>query len=432
MRSLALAFALVGIVSAIAASRPSQDELSPEPLDTFIHYSNSSDLSDPVTLLQKKIDSGQAKLQFDPKDGYLKSILKELNIPVSSQLLVFSKTSCQAAYTSPSKPRALFYKDNVYIGYAQGDVLDLIGIDPRKGPIFFTLDQTPDAKLVFKRQIRDCVQCHLGPETLNVPGLLVRSVRTNDQGKPISQVQDFVSGHNNPLSERWGGWYVTGTHAGDVHFGNGFYAGKPPAADELKTNSNVTDLSSRFDTSKYPSPFSDTVSLLVLDHTVRMQNFITQAEYETTIAQSERKDPKIKLVDNSNWRIKNSGEALLAYMLFRDEAALHGQIKGTSGFTSEFSKLGPKDKQGCSLYDFDLNTRVFRYPCSYMIYSKSFDTLPSEMKDYLWMRLDQILSGKDETRLYAKMLPEDRTAVLSILLDTKPEFRTWWDKNHKA
>jgi len=420
---------ILGIVGITAQTQVPQDQITPEPLDAIVGYSNSRDLADPVTQLQKRIASGKTKLSFESKDGYLRSVLKELKIPVESQLLIFSKTSCQAPYTSPQKPRALYYKDNVYIGYAQGDVLDLIGIDPVKGPIFFTLEQKQSIRPTFKREIRDCVQCHLGPETVNVPGLVVRSVRTNENGKPISQVQNFVSGHNNPLPQRWGGWYVTGTHEGDNHLGNGYYAVERPTDENLKKNSNITDLKSRFDTTQYPTPFSDTVALLVLDHTVRMQNFITEAQYETVIAQKERKDPKIKLVDNSNWRIKNAGESLLNYMLFRDEAALHGKITGTSGFQEAFSKFGPRDKMGRSLYDLDLNTRVFKYSCSYLIYSKTFDTLPSEMKNYLWGRLSQILIGRDTNPRFVSMSSDDRSAVLDILLDTKPEFAAWC-RNH--
>ncbi len=415
-----------GIACTIAAVR---QDLSPEPLDAVMHYTDSRGLQDPITLLQKKINLGEVHLQYNTKDGYLSSILKELKLPLDAQLLIFSKTSCQGPYTSPKTPRALYFDTDSYVGYAQGDVLDLIGIDPIKGPIFFTLEQKPNKPITFKRQVRDCIQCHLGPETVNVPGLMIRSVRTNDLGKPMSQVQDFVGGHNNPLKDRWGGWYVTGTHSGDEHLGNGFYGSNPPTPDSLKQNSNVTSLKNLFDTSKYPAGESDAVALLVLDHTVRMQNYIVQAQYETCTAQQERKHSVIPLVDNSNWRIRNSGESLLTYMLFRDEGALHGKIEGTSDFTKRFSAIGPRDKKGRSLYEFDLNTRVFKYPCSYMIYSKSFEALPQEMKEYVWKRLSEILTGKEPKGKYPNLTTEDQQAVLEILLDTKPEFRAWWDSH---
>lgn len=420
---------IAGVAGTMAVSLPGQEKGTVEPLDEVMRYNASDDLADPVTLLQRKINAGEVKLTSEGSGGYLKSVLDALKIPVASQNLIFSKTSCQAHFTSPETPRAVYFKDNVYVGFAQGDhVLDIIAVDPKKGPIFFTLEQDASAKPTFKRA--SCQGCHLGTETLNVPGLLVRSVNTDAKGQPIAQVQLFISGHNNPLPERWGGWYVTGTHAGDFHLGNGFYERRKPSDEELRQNSNLTDLSSRLDVSKYPTPFSDTVSLLVLDHTVRMQNLITQAQYETSTALKERATPGMKLVDNSNWRIRNAGEALLAYMLFRDEAPLHGQVRGTSGFQEEFEKRGPKDRKGRSLFELDLKDRVFKYPCSYLIYSDSFEALPKEMKEYLWGRLGQILTGKDQTPLYAKMSPDDRKATLEILLDTKPEFREWW-KEHQ-
>lgn len=420
---------VAGAGAAIAANMPAQEPNTVEPLDEVMKY-NSPDLYDPVTMLQKRIDEGKVKLEYRDRGGYLESVLKQLGIPVSSQNLVFSKTSCQAPFTSPKTPRAVYYTDDAYVGFAQGDhVIDVIAVDPRKGPIFFTIEQKPGGKPQFQR--KSCQGCHLGDETLNVPGVLVKSLNTDATGQPIAQVQLFISGHNNPLPDRWGGWYVTGTHKGDNHIGNAFYERRKPTNEELHKNSNITDLSGFLDTSKYPSKHSDTVALLVLDHTVRMQNLLTQAQYETMTAQHERATAKTKLVDNSNWRIRNSGEPLLSYMLFRDEAPLHGEVKGTSGFAEEFSKRGPKDRKGRSLYQFDLKTRVFKYPCSYMIYSAAFDALPDEMKAYVWARMAEILTGKDKRPLFASMTEPDRKATLEILLDTKPDFKAWWSANQK-
>jgi hypothetical protein len=435
---LALAFLSVGVFSTVCAALPSQnptqrvEDLTPE-VDPAIRYSDSKGLADPITELQKKINSGKIKLSYNPRNGYLESVLRELKIPLSSQLLIFSKTSCQAPFTSPSTPRAIYFDDKAYVGFAQGDkVLDFVSIDPKKGVIFFTLQQDPKKPVLFKREIKDCVACHSGDETIFIPGMLIRSVRSFSDGRIQSSVQDFVNGHNSPLSDRWGGWYVTGKHGEDRHLGNGFYGETEPTDEVMKANSNITDLRDKFDTKKYPVADSDAVALLVLDHSVRMQNYMIVAQYETVTAQSERKNPKIKLVDNSRWRIKNSGEALLAYMLYRDEGALRGPISGTSSFTDDFSKRGPRDRKGRSLFEFDLNKRVFKYPCSFLIYSKSFEALPKEMKDYVWKRLSEILTGQEKSRLYAKLTAADQLAVKEILLDTKPEFRAWWTANIKS
>jgi hypothetical protein len=228
---------------------------------------------------------------------------------------------------------------------------------------------------------------------------------------------------------------VTGTHEGDLHRGNIVVKDRAAAEHmDLVPGSNITSLDDRFDTSKYLSPHSDTVALLVLDHVVRMQNLITQANYETrlSIAQHGLVDKETGRVPRGvQERMERAGEALLSYMLFRDEAPLNGRVVGTSTFTKDFPKKGPRDKKGRSLREFDLEKRVFKYPCSYMIYSASFDALPVEMRDYLWRRLEQVLQGEDESATYRDMSEEDRQSVMEILRDTKPDFRRWLAKNRK-
>lgn len=343
-----------------------------------------------------------------------------LRVPISSQTLVFSKTSCQADYTSPRSPRAIYNNGEVYVGWAQGAPdLDVIDIDPKKGPIFYTLGQASAGRPEFTRQTT-CMRCHLNLKTYDVPGLMLRSNLTGPEGRPISQVTNFIVGHNSPLNERWGGWYVTGTHAADVHLGNLISTDRTmPTAAALKATSNVTDLSGYFDTSKYLATSSDTVALSILDHTTRIQNLITHAQYETQFMLHAPAG-----VDAS-WRIVNTAEPLLASLLLCDEAPLHGRIEGTTKFADEFVRAGPKDSRGRSLRDLDLTSRLFRFRCSYMIYSTGFDGLPKPMKEYLWQRLETILAGKDPSPVYKDFSAEDRQAVLEILTDTKPEFKAF-------
>jgi hypothetical protein len=129
--------------------------------------------------------------------------------------------------------------------------------------------------------------------------------------------------------------------------------------------------------------------------------------------------------DWSDERIAKAADLLLGYMLFRDEQPLKGRVTGTSSFAEEFPRQGSRDRKGRSLRELDLNTRLFVYPCSYLIYSSTFDGLPLEMKEVIWRRLDQILAGHDGSALFRGMPRADREAVRDILLDTKPEFRRW-------
>jgi hypothetical protein len=308
------------------------------------------------------------------------------------------------------------------------------------------MEQRADAPATLKRQF-DCLSCHQTARTLQVPGFFVRSVHTGTDGTPLATVRGFESGHISNLDQRWAGWYVSGTHIsakvlskglvpgqgeGELHLGNVISPdlGHPEKIDG-RLGANLIDLRSHFDAPLYLSPHSDIVALLVLEHQVRMHNLITRASYETQYALAELAgkgqavgDIKDLSVD-SPWpqqRIAQAGERLLEYMLFRDEAPLKGPVKGTSSFASDFQRGGPRAKGGGSLRQLDLRKRLFRYPCSFLIYSADFDGLPREMKDYLCRRLGQILDGADTSQTYASMPAEDRRAVRNILLETKPEF----------
>ena len=109
-------------------------------------------------------------------------------------------------------------------------------------------------------------------------------------------------------------------------------------------------------------------------------------------------------------------------MLFADEPPLPAPVKGTSGFAERFSAEGPKDAKGRSLRQLDLQTRLLRYPCSYMIYSDAFGALPAPMRAAVYARLADVLSGNDRDPRYARLSAADRRAVLDILRATKPDW----------
>ncbi len=419
----------VGVVMLFAANLVAQDFGLPASQEAVLKYDRSDDLTDPVSLLQRKVERGEVKLEFEKGSGYLRSVLKQLNVPVSSQTLAFSKTSVQVDLIDPQNPRSMYFNEGVYVAWVPGsNHLEFAAMDPKKGAVFYTLNQEEADKPRFDRQV-SCMRCHLGPKTTQVPGFLVRSVLTGSDGRPASQMTEFVSGHNSPMRLRWGGWYVTGTSKNDVHLGNSFLEDRRhPEAFDPDKGSNVLSIKDRLDTSKYLSPDSDIVSLLVLDDAVRMQDLIIHASYGARLIRSELNESGSQRSPRPDWakkRLEADGEPLLAYLLFRDEAPLKGEVKGTSSFAADFQKVGPKDSKGRSLRELDLKTRLFRYPCNYQIYSKAFDALPKEMKQYLWIRLAEVLTGNDHSSLYKGMSIEDRTAVMEILLETKREFRAY-------
>ena len=407
--------------------------------ESVIHYDSNEDLKDPVAFLQRRIENREVRLKFEKNRGYLKSLLDALQIPRSSQSLVFSKTSSQADWTSGRTPRAIYFNDNVYVGWTpDAPQIDLISMDPNKGPIFYVLSQKERDSPVFTRQT-DCRLCHQGGKTMFWPGLVAKSVHTTAEGKPVSREVAFSLGHETPISFRWGGWYVTGALHGTEnasHLGNIFTADpERPGEVDRSLGRAPKDLKSAIDSTRYVSASSDVVALLVFEHQSRMHNLLTQANYETRLAlandagraaeQTGATAQLTRLSDESRARIEQAGERLLEYMLFRHEAPMDGPVRGTTRYVDEFPRGGPRDLRGRSLRDFDLKTRLFRYPCSYLVYSPAFDGLPQEMRNYLWMRLEQILSGREPNEPYASMGEWDRRAVLEILHDTKPEFKAW-------
>lgn len=389
---------------------------------------------DPIAQLQHRLNQGDAHLEFVSPGGYLLSVLKQLQVPLSSQMLVFSKTSFQQHRISPSTPRALYFNDNVYVGWVPGgDVIEVSAVDPNRGAMFYTLDQKKSVPPQFARR-EECLQCHASPKTLGVPGHLVRSVYPDSEGIPLLQAGSFLTSHESPLKERWGGWYVTGTHGSQRHMGNVWNqdADHPDRLD-LDSGANVTILKQRVDLSSYAGQNSDLVALMVLEHQTRMHNLITKVSWETRLALSQQEainqamhEPIDHRSESTQHRIQAVVENLIEYLLFTEEAKLTEPVSGTSGFDREFAQTGPKDHFGRSLRDLDLKRRLFKHPCSFLIYSEAFDAMPDEAKDRVYNRLWEILTSRDQSSRFAGLSQPERQAILEILLETKSGLPEYW------
>ncbi|WP_321472319.1 hypothetical protein [uncultured Paludibaculum sp.] len=401
--------------------------------DAPIFYRTGA-VRDPVALLQTRLDRGEAQLTYEEPNGYLKSVLKQLDVPVSSQSLVFSKTSFQFRRITPRTPRALYFNDDVYIGWVSGGKLEVVSFDPMQGAIFYILENTRTERPVFERAELDCTQCHVVAATRGVPGVLLRSVHTNPSGVQSSRGAAYVTGHDSPLGDRFGGWYVTGTNGRQLHMGN-VTVQKGDAAKLLdrQAGANLLDLGDRIEQSLYLSPHSDIVAQLVQAHQTQMHNLITLANYRTRIAlhaAAEQGNAAGALAgllsEEARKQFEQPAEELVRYLLFANETRLEDPIKGTSNYTSEFTARGPRDEHGRSLRDFDLKTRLFRYPCSYLIYSEAFDDLPEPARSFVYRRLHEVLTGKDTSPEFAHLTREDRKNVLDILLATKKGLPEEW------
>jgi hypothetical protein len=430
MIRVAIPSAALAVFAACVQASAQVPDIEREP----INY-RSAAADNAVSALQERVNKGEVKLPFDDDHGYLKAVLRELDVPESSQVLVFSKTSLQRERITPKTPRAIYFNDDVYVGFClRGDVLELSAADPNLGTAFYTLDQQPGDRPRFTRQTDNCLSCHAATPTQGAPGHMVRSVYTDREGFPVLSAGSFRTDHTSPFEERWGGWYVTGTHGRQEHMGNWVVQNKRnPEAEGNDRGQNVTDLRDRFTVANYLTPHSDVVALMVLEHQVECHNRIARASILTRQAlhheetlNRELNEPPGKRWDSTTRRIESAGEPLVQYLLYSGEARLTDPVAGTSDFAKEFAARGPFDKQGRSLRQFDLKTRLFKYPCSYLVYSKAFAELPGPVKEYVLRRMYEVLTGKDTSEPFAHLTAADRKEILEILRETLPDLPGYW------
>jgi hypothetical protein len=423
-------FGVVLAGGALASSTQAADEFEQPPIE----YSRSAP-ENCVSNLQARIDNGDLRLAFDNERGFLPDLLKALGVPIESQALVFSKTSLQRHRISPKRPRAIYFSDDVYVGFCQrGEVLEITAVDPRLGAVFYTLDQTQADAPRLVRQTDNCLICHSSSRTEGVPGFVVRSLFVGASGQPILSAGSYTVDHSTPLAQRWGGWYVTGKHGAQTHLGNLIVDSKgDPREIDNAQGQNVTELGDRLSLGKYLSPHSDIVALMVLEHQTLVHNRLAKANFETRRALYYEADfnralgePEGTRLESTTRRIQEAGNDLVEALLLVDEANLTAPISGTSGYAESFSKAGPRDGRGRSLRDLDLQRRLFKYPCSYLVYSQAFDGLPQEMREYAWQRLWDVLSAGHDSQTFTHLSSEDRQAIVEILRDTHPSLPEYW------
>ena len=359
----------------------------------------TADTDTVVDRMNQKLRDGSARLVFDEKTGYLKSVLQLLDVPVESQVLVYTQTSLQAPHIRMDNPRAIYFNDTVSVGYIRGaGLIEVVAQDPKMGSVFYVVREEPASQATFGRD-QQCLRCHLSWDTLGVPGLSILTTF------PRKSESDYANGgsvdHFRPITERWGGWYVTGKKLPPRHMGNfPLIMPRPVAAPPARAS-----LEGLFELSGYLTPYSDVVALMVLEHQGHFSNLVTRATWETRLGEE--------------MRIAEAADALADYMLFVDEAKIPGGgIEGSSGFTEKFSAAGPHDSQGRSLRDLDLKTRLQKYPLSYMIYSPAFRALPDAPKNLVMGKIDRVLSGEITGPNYAHLTPEIRKAIREILKET--------------
>ncbi len=398
----------------------------------YIDYSGRATHND-VARLAAELASGKVKLQFRPPRGYLDSLLEALNISPSSQTLVFSKTSLQTQIIGPASPRAIYFNDDTYVAWIRDTPqIEINTMDSALGPVFYTLNERPDPHPHLERESLRCLSCHdtFSLQGGGVPNFLFLSAYRIENGKVLTDTVATKTTDATPLTDRWGGWYVTGQFGGLLHLGNVL----PLPADQpiplsSVSRADVPNLDGFFDTQAYLTDKSDVVAVLVFENQVDVHNLIIHANYKSRML-LERESPGSS-TKGLTWqqvspatqrRFEALLEPLVRGMLFVGAANFPTPLRGNSGYARWFQSQGPFDRQGRSLRDLDLDTRLFKYPLSFLVYSKGFDYLVPSAKQYIYNRLIQILTGRDTDPAFSSLSASERKAILEILEATKPDF----------
>ncbi len=396
-----------------------------------------------IARLQERMDRGEVKFKFLPERGYLDSLLQALKIDPSSQTLVYSKTSLQFELIRAATPRAIYFDDDTYVAWIPDTrILEITTMDSVEGPVFYTLSNVDPTSTQFDRETSRCLTCHDTFSMMGggVPRFLFMSSPVTVAGEPLTAEISKDTTDATPLSERWGGWYVTGKPDGLTHLGNIQISGPVPtvqtAADvtrmKLKRPGTLDNVDRLFDAHAYLTDHSDIVALLVFEHQVYIENLITRANYKTRTLVARTTDGQP--ADSLSWdelpakarpMVKAMLEPLVKALLLADATTLPGRVTGNSGYDRWFQAQGPRDIQGRSLRELDLKSRLFRYPLSFMIYSAGFEGLPPYAKDYVYKRLTDILQGRDQGAPFTRLSADDRAAAFQILTATKPDFATF-------
>lgn len=393
-----------------------------------INYS-AAQPNDATVSLQKRLTSGRLKFSGDGKEILL-SLLRELDIPVETQTLVFSKTSFQRTRIQPEQPRAIYFSDTCYIGWVPNGLVEVAAIDPELGPIFYSFDPGA-AQPAFVRD-QDCLRCHGGTFVRGIPGVFVRSVFTDETGEPLLRFGSEVVDFRTPFTNRWGGWYVTGKHGEALHRGNVLAREKNGALiADLKQGANKSNLAGLFEMEAYPAQGSDVVALLVLEHQLAMQNTLTRASldcrrmlaYQKNLQQDLKEPATEELVYDSVKRVFDSAaKEVVDDLLFKDEAPLPKGLAGSPAFQTAFLAQALRARDGSSLKDFQLDGHLFKNRCSYLIYSDSFQALPEQLKKRVQTRLAHALHPTQPDGRYTHLGAEERARIARILRETHPAF----------
>jgi hypothetical protein len=374
--------------------------------------------TDRFTRLEAAFVSGQIPLDRTNELTFLRSLLKALEIPESSQLLVYSTTSLQLSLISPANPRALYFSDDLSVGFIPGGRIELTSLDPELGAIFHIFDIPRGDGPLRPERARRCMNCHANEDTEQVPGLVVKSVVPGPGGGSLDAFRQGRSGHDVPLADRLGGWHLTGADGWTNHWAN--LTGRLKDG-EIERFPNPPGVRFRWD--RYPVATSDALAHLVHEHQVGFVNRAVALGYQAR--QWAHEDGATGTAAHQA-ALESGAEKLLRYLLFADEVPLPaGGVAGDPQFRKDFGRT-QRAVAGRSLREFELQTRLFKHRCSYMIYSPVFQGLPAGLKLRLYQRLGEVLRDGSREPDYAYLPVAERAAIRDILRATLTDLPPGW------
>jgi hypothetical protein len=344
--------------------------------------------------------------------------LQALDIDASSQVLVFSKSSLKQRFITPANPRALYFNDDVYVGFVPGSrSLEIAAMDPQQGAVFFDLDNTQATPLTYKQETSRCLRCHDSYSLTGggVPRFLLSSEIAGPDGAIVSHELSEITDVTTPLERRFGGWYVSGLSGNQIHLGNLIVRDPSQLAQRpWQGVLNQQTLTAFADLAAYPRATSDIVALLVLQHQVDFQNRLIRLNFDSR--QRLASDPAPSEAD-----LQALLKPVLAALFMADEAPLAATVTGNSGYQQWFEQQGPRAADGRSLRELDLATRTFKHRLSFQIYSRAVDALAEPVKALLFADIRAVLAGNETLLPGLGLSTAERSTLGAILRDTKPE-----------
>lgn len=355
-----------------------------------------------------RFEAGEVPLDRSSERAFLLGLLDALRIPVSSQLWVYSTTSLQLSRIGPSSPRAIYFTDDLSVGFIPGGRIEILALDPDLGGVFYIFDiPRPGGPVVVERANR-CMNCHAGEDTGFVPGWSVRSVVPAVGGGSLDAFRGGRTGHDIPLAERFGGWHVTGADGFTNHWGNrlGSMEGGVVVPSPLPPRS-------RFEPGRYATDTSDLVAHLVFEHQAGFVNRAVEAQYRV---RTHLYTDVGGLTDAHRAEVDAQALGLVRYLLFADEVPWPSGLRlGESPYCKAFEAAGTVPALG-RLRELDLERRLFRLQCSFMVGTPVFTGLMEPLRASV---MRELASALDPSREHpaSRHLPASEKSEIRLVLE---------------